>query len=47
MDKINSYKKGLTYIVQIEIDELDDNPIALAVMDFYFIGGSMGSIVDF
>jgi hypothetical protein len=34
MDKINSYKKGLTYIVQIEIDELDDNPIALAVMDF-------------
>jgi acetyl-CoA carboxylase carboxyl transferase subunit beta len=48
MDKVDSYKKeiGLTDAVQTRIGELDGIPVALAFMDFQFIGGSMGSVVD-
>jgi acetyl-CoA carboxylase carboxyl transferase subunit beta len=37
---------GLTDAVQIGIGELDGIPVALAVMDFQFIGGSMESVVN-
>lgn len=36
---------GLTDAVQTGIGSLHDTPIALAVMDFQFMGGSMGSVV--
>ena len=47
MDKVDSYqrKTGLTDAVQTGIGQLDGIPVALAVMDFEFIGGSMGSVV--
>jgi acetyl-CoA carboxylase carboxyl transferase subunit beta len=47
MDKVDSYQKetGLTDAVQTGIGKLDGIPVALAVMDFHFIGGSMGSVV--
>ena len=47
MDKVDSYQRetGLTDAVQTGIGELDGIPVALAVMDFQFIGGSMGSVV--
>ena len=47
MDKVDSYqrKTGLTDAVQTGIGQLDGIPVALAVMDFQFIGGSMGSVV--
>ena len=46
-DHINSYqrKTGLTKAVQTGTGQLNSIPIAIGVMDFYFMGGSMGSIV--
>jgi acetyl-CoA carboxylase carboxyl transferase subunit beta len=40
MDKVDSYQRetGLTDAVQTGIGELDGIPVALAVMDFQFIG---------
>nr|YP_010615041.1 acetyl-CoA carboxylase carboxyltransferase beta subunit [Barleria siamensis]WAS33203.1 acetyl-CoA carboxylase carboxyltransferase beta subunit [Barleria siamensis] len=46
-DRIDSYqqKTGLTEAVQTGIGQLNGVPIALGVMDFQFMGGSMGSVV--
>nr|YP_009502326.1 acetyl-CoA carboxylase carboxyltransferase beta subunit [Alsophila podophylla]AWV63377.1 acetyl-CoA carboxylase carboxyltransferase beta subunit [Alsophila podophylla] len=38
-------KTGLTDAVQTGIGYLNGKPIALGVMDFHFMGGSMGSVV--
>nr|YP_009490493.1 acetyl-CoA carboxylase, carboxyl transferase subunit beta [Cibotium barometz]YP_010878732.1 acetyl-CoA carboxylase, carboxyl transferase subunit beta [Cibotium cumingii]WHE38187.1 acetyl-CoA carboxylase, carboxyl transferase subunit beta [Cibotium sinoburmaense]AWH62711.1 acetyl-CoA carboxylase, carboxyl transferase subunit beta [Cibotium barometz]WHE37925.1 acetyl-CoA carboxylase, carboxyl transferase subunit beta [Cibotium barometz]WHE38012.1 acetyl-CoA carboxylase, carboxyl transferase s len=38
-------KTGLTDAVQTGIGYLNGTPIALGVMDFHFMGGSMGSVV--
>nr|UDZ59285.1 acetyl-coA carboxylase beta subunit [Albidella oligococca] len=47
IDKINSYKikTGLTEAVQTGIGKINGIPTAIGVMDFEFIGGSMGSVV--
>nr|UFJ43476.1 acetyl-CoA carboxylase beta subunit [Koelreuteria bipinnata] len=46
-DRINSYQKktGLTEAVQTGTGQLNGIPIAIGVMDFQFMGGSMGSVV--
>nr|YP_009486982.1 acetyl-CoA carboxylase carboxyltransferase beta subunit [Lysiphyllum hookeri]AWB13205.1 acetyl-CoA carboxylase carboxyltransferase beta subunit [Lysiphyllum hookeri] len=46
-DRIDSYqrKTGLTEAVQIGTGELNGRPVAIGVMDFHFLGGSMGSVV--
>nr|YP_010291546.1 acetyl-CoA carboxylase carboxyltransferase beta subunit [Rapatea paludosa]ULQ67552.1 acetyl-CoA carboxylase carboxyltransferase beta subunit [Rapatea paludosa] len=46
-DRIDSYqrKTGLTEAVQTGIGQLKGIPIAIGVMDFQFMGGSMGSVV--
>nr|WRY70169.1 acetyl-CoA carboxylase subunit beta [Viburnum tinus] len=46
-DRINSYqrKTGLTEAVQTGIGQLNGIPVAIGVMDFKFMGGSMGSVV--
>ncbi|KAM2064652.1 hypothetical protein ACFX16_028023 [Malus domestica] len=46
-DRIDSYKKntGLIEAVQTGIGQLNGIPVAIGVMDFQFIGGSMGSVV--
>nr|YP_010734811.1 acetyl-CoA carboxylase subunit beta [Serjania erecta]WEH02023.1 acetyl-CoA carboxylase subunit beta [Serjania erecta] len=46
-DRIDSYqeKTGLTEAVQTGTGELNGIPIAIGVMDFQFMGGSMGSVV--
>nr|WAL02725.1 acetyl-CoA carboxylase subunit beta [Koenigia forrestii] len=46
-DRINSYQKetGLTDAVQTGIGRLNGIPVAIGVMDFKFMGGSMGSVV--
>nr|UWV91952.1 acetyl-CoA carboxylase carboxyltransferase beta subunit [Enhalus acoroides] len=46
-DKIdsNQRKTGLTEAVQTGIGQLDTTSVAFGVMDFQFIGGSMGSVV--
>ncbi|YP_001671692.1 acetyl-CoA carboxylase beta subunit (chloroplast) [Carica papaya] len=46
-DRIDSYqrKTGLTEAVQTGTGQLNGIPIALGVMDFQFMGGSMGSVV--
>ncbi|CAN6462641.1 unnamed protein product [Victoria cruziana] len=46
-DRINSYQieTGLSEVVQIGIGKLNGIPIAIGVMDFKFMGGSMGSVV--
>jgi acetyl-CoA carboxylase carboxyl transferase subunit beta len=46
-DRINSYQKetGLTEAVQTGIGQLNGIPVAIGVMDFQFMGGSMGSVV--
>nr|WLS53324.1 acetyl-CoA carboxylase carboxyltransferase beta subunit [Persicaria runcinata] len=46
-DRINSYQKetGLTDAVQTGIGQLNGIPVAIGVMDFKFMGGSMGSVV--
>lgn len=47
MDRIDFYQRetDLTEAVQTGIGQLDSIPIAIGVMDFRFMGGSMGSIV--
>nr|YP_010977260.1 acetyl-CoA carboxylase carboxyltransferase beta subunit [Caroxylon orientale]WOA00402.1 acetyl-CoA carboxylase carboxyltransferase beta subunit [Caroxylon orientale] len=46
-DRIDSYqrKTGLTEAVQTGIGQLSGIPVAIGVMDFQFMGGSMGSVV--
>nr|WDW27758.1 acetyl-CoA carboxylase beta subunit [Rheum officinale] len=46
-DRIHSYQKetGLTEAVQTGIGQLNGIPVAIGVMDFKFMGGSMGSVV--
>nr|QIS91681.1 acetyl-CoA carboxylase beta subunit [Alberta magna] len=46
-DRIDSYQKktGLTEAVQTGIGQLNGIPVAVGVMDFQFMGGSMGSVV--
>ncbi|KAB5537840.1 hypothetical protein DKX38_015373 [Salix brachista] len=46
-DRIDSYQKktGLTEAIQTGIGQLNGIPVAIGVMDFQFIGGSMGSVV--
>uniref|UniRef100_A0A2N9H7F1 Ribulose bisphosphate carboxylase large chain n=1 Tax=Fagus sylvatica TaxID=28930 RepID=A0A2N9H7F1_FAGSY len=46
-DRIDSYqrKTGLTEAVQTGTGQLNRIPIAIGVMDFEFMGGSMGSVV--
>nr|YP_010480437.1 acetyl-CoA carboxylase beta subunit [Mahonia shenii]UVJ68412.1 acetyl-CoA carboxylase beta subunit [Mahonia shenii] len=46
-DRIDSYQKetGLTEAVQTGIGQLNGIPIAIGIMDFRFMGGSMGSVV--
>nr|YP_010992624.1 acetyl-CoA carboxylase subunit beta [Syzygium sayeri]WOZ08726.1 acetyl-CoA carboxylase subunit beta [Syzygium sayeri] len=46
-DRIDSYqrKTGLTDAVQTGTGRLNGIPIAIGVMDFQFMGGSMGSVV--
>nr|YP_010375261.1 acetyl-CoA carboxylase carboxyltransferase beta subunit [Pontederia vaginalis]QXU59041.1 acetyl-CoA carboxylase carboxyltransferase beta subunit [Pontederia vaginalis]QXU59127.1 acetyl-CoA carboxylase carboxyltransferase beta subunit [Pontederia vaginalis] len=46
-DRIDSYqrKTGLTEAVQTGVGRLNGIPIAIGVMDFQFMGGSMGSVV--
>jgi acetyl-CoA carboxylase carboxyl transferase subunit beta len=41
----NQIRTGLTDAVQTGTGELNGTPIALGVMDFQFMGGSMGSVV--
>nr|YP_009863318.1 acetyl-CoA carboxylase carboxyltransferase beta subunit [Zingiber zerumbet]QKD77342.1 acetyl-CoA carboxylase carboxyltransferase beta subunit [Zingiber zerumbet] len=47
IDRIYSYqrKTGLTEAVQTGIGQLNGIPIAIGIMDFHFMGGSMGSVV--
>nr|YP_010353972.1 acetyl-CoA carboxylase carboxyltransferase beta subunit [Calanthe reflexa]UOF75989.1 acetyl-CoA carboxylase carboxyltransferase beta subunit [Calanthe reflexa] len=47
IDRISFYqiKTGLTEAVQTGVGQLNSIPIAIGVMDFQFIGGSMGSVV--
>nr|YP_009529876.1 acetyl-CoA carboxylase carboxyltransferase beta subunit [Lozanella enantiophylla]AXX77155.1 acetyl-CoA carboxylase carboxyltransferase beta subunit [Lozanella enantiophylla] len=46
-DRIDSYqrKTGLTEAVQTGTGQLNGIPVAIGVMDFQFMGGSMGSVV--
>lgn len=46
-DRIDSYqrKTGLTEAVQTGTGQLNRIPVAIGVMDFQFMGGSMGSVV--
>nr|QFS20170.1 acetyl-CoA carboxylase beta subunit [Hedyotis ovata] len=46
-DRIDSYqrKTGLTEAVQTGVGQINGIPAAVAVMDFHFLGGSMGSVV--
>nr|YP_009266026.1 acetyl-CoA carboxylase beta subunit [Parinari capensis]YP_009266109.1 acetyl-CoA carboxylase beta subunit [Parinari curatellifolia]ANJ20402.1 acetyl-CoA carboxylase beta subunit [Parinari capensis]ANJ20489.1 acetyl-CoA carboxylase beta subunit [Parinari curatellifolia] len=45
--RIDSYqrKTGLTEAIQTGIGQLNGIPVAIGVMDFQFMGGSMGSVV--
>uniref|UniRef100_A0AAT9ZS69 Acetyl-coenzyme A carboxylase carboxyl transferase subunit beta, chloroplastic n=1 Tax=Phanera cardinalis TaxID=3078825 RepID=A0AAT9ZS69_9FABA len=46
-DRIDSYQRetGLTEAIQTGTGELNGRPVAIGVMDFHFLGGSMGSVV--
>nr|YP_009559205.1 acetyl-CoA carboxylase carboxyltransferase beta subunit [Barbeya oleoides]QBA96004.1 acetyl-CoA carboxylase carboxyltransferase beta subunit [Barbeya oleoides] len=46
-DRLDSYqrKTGLTEAVQTGTGQLNGIPVAIGVMDFQFMGGSMGSVV--
>nr|YP_010293994.1 acetyl-CoA carboxylase carboxyltransferase beta subunit [Paepalanthus alpinus]ULQ67288.1 acetyl-CoA carboxylase carboxyltransferase beta subunit [Paepalanthus alpinus] len=46
-DRIDSYqrKTGLTEAIQTGLGQLNGIPLAIGVMDFQFMGGSMGSVV--
>lgn len=39
------HKTGLKDAIQTGFGKIDAQPVALGVMDFYFMGGSMGSVV--
>ncbi len=41
----NTKKSGLTDAIRCVSGELDERPVQLAVMDFAFMGGSVGSVV--
>nr|QNT11143.1 acetyl-CoA carboxylase carboxyltransferase beta subunit [Calanthe davidii] len=47
IDRISFYqiKTGLTEAVQTGVGQLNSIPIAMGIMDFQFMGGSMGSVV--
>nr|UFY98042.1 acetyl-CoA carboxylase carboxyltransferase beta subunit [Lonicera tangutica] len=47
IDRVNSYQKktGLTEAIQTGLGKLNGIPIAMGVMEFGFMGGSMGSVV--
>nr|YP_010519479.1 acetyl-CoA carboxylase carboxyltransferase beta subunit [Pennilabium yunnanense]UXO96729.1 acetyl-CoA carboxylase carboxyltransferase beta subunit [Pennilabium yunnanense] len=47
IDRISFYQRetGLTEAVQTGVGQLNSIPIAIGVMDFQFMGGSMGSVV--
>nr|YP_009689053.1 acetyl-CoA carboxylase carboxyl transferase beta [Trillium govanianum]QEL51770.1 acetyl-CoA carboxylase carboxyl transferase beta [Trillium govanianum] len=47
IERIDSYRRktGLTEAVQTGVGQLNGIPIAIGVMDFEFMGGSMGSVV--
>nr|YP_010519552.1 acetyl-CoA carboxylase carboxyltransferase beta subunit [Chiloschista yunnanensis]YP_010714365.1 acetyl-CoA carboxylase subunit beta [Chiloschista exuperei]UXO96802.1 acetyl-CoA carboxylase carboxyltransferase beta subunit [Chiloschista yunnanensis]WDD57592.1 acetyl-CoA carboxylase subunit beta [Chiloschista exuperei]WMQ77000.1 acetyl-CoA carboxylase carboxyltransferase beta [Chiloschista sp. 128] len=47
IDRISFYqrKTGLTEAVQTGVGQLNSIPIAIGIMDFQFMGGSMGSVV--
>nr|WDQ41263.1 acetyl-CoA carboxylase beta subunit [Zingiber montanum] len=47
IDRIDSYQRetGLNEAVQTGIGQLNGIPVAFGVMDFQFMGGSMGSVV--
>nr|YP_010991518.1 acetyl-CoA carboxylase carboxyltransferase beta subunit [Oberonia integerrima]WOX61884.1 acetyl-CoA carboxylase carboxyltransferase beta subunit [Oberonia integerrima] len=47
LDRISFYQieTGLTEAVQTGVGQLNSIPIAIGVMDFQFMGGSMGSVV--
>lgn len=47
LDRIDSYQRetGLTEAIQTGVGKLNGITIAIGVMDFQFIGGSMGSVV--
>nr|AMO00696.1 chloroplast acetyl-CoA carboxylase [Sciadopitys verticillata]AMO00697.1 chloroplast acetyl-CoA carboxylase [Sciadopitys verticillata] len=47
MDQINKYQRetGLTDAVQTGTGRINGIPVAIGVMDFQFMGGSMGSVV--
>ncbi|URD91969.1 hypothetical protein MUK42_01492 [Musa troglodytarum] len=46
-DRIDFYQRsiGLSDAVQIGIGQLNGIPVAIGIMDFQFMGGSMGSVV--
>nr|QWL15872.1 acetyl-CoA carboxylase carboxyltransferase beta subunit [Plantago coronopus] len=46
-DYLENYqtKTGLTEAVQTGLGRINDIPVAIAIMDFQFMGGSMGSLV--
>nr|YP_010994025.1 acetyl-CoA carboxylase beta subunit [Vuralia turcica]WOZ11470.1 acetyl-CoA carboxylase beta subunit [Vuralia turcica] len=46
-DRIDSYQRkiGLTEAVQTGTGQLNGIPVAIGIMDFHFMGGSMGSVV--
>nr|UFR81914.1 acetyl-CoA carboxylase carboxyltransferase beta subunit [Morina chlorantha] len=46
-DRIDSYQKntGLTEAIQTGIGQINGIPVAMGVMEFEFMGGSMGSVV--
>nr|BDR62662.1 acetyl-CoA carboxylase beta subunit [Ipomoea tiliifolia] len=46
-DRIDFYRRktGLNEAVQTGIGQLNGIPVAIGVMDFHFLGGSMGSVV--
>nr|YP_010882504.1 acetyl-CoA carboxylase beta subunit [Lonicera chrysantha]WID87843.1 acetyl-CoA carboxylase beta subunit [Lonicera chrysantha] len=47
IDRIDSYQKktGLTEAIQTGLGQLNGIPVAMGVMEFGFMGGSMGSVV--
>uniref|UniRef100_A0AAU7AN99 Acetyl-coenzyme A carboxylase carboxyl transferase subunit beta n=1 Tax=Triphora wagneri TaxID=2594492 RepID=A0AAU7AN99_9ASPA len=47
IDRISFYQRrtGLTEAVQTGVGQLNSIPIAIGIMDFQFMGGSMGSVV--
>nr|YP_010144518.1 acetyl-CoA carboxylase beta subunit [Lonicera ruprechtiana]QQL92869.1 acetyl-CoA carboxylase beta subunit [Lonicera ruprechtiana] len=47
IDRIDSYQKktGLTEAIQTGLGQLNGIPVAIGVMEFGFMGGSMGSVV--